>query len=99
MHLDQVFVAVQAYSYLGDYLDNAPSIERIAETLDKFEEDWLDKQYASVRAKRRAEIMVGKPIPVSQYSDMNTKEGYHALTFDLETNVQKMLNKLCSNKK
>ena len=39
--LDDLFMVIQLYSYPGDYVDANPSIERMAETLDKFEEDIL----------------------------------------------------------
>ena len=37
--MDDMFFVIQLYSYPGDYVAQKPSIERIAETLDKFEED------------------------------------------------------------
>ena len=41
--LDDLFLAVQLYSYPGDYVAEEPTIERMAETLDKFEEDVLNR--------------------------------------------------------
>ncbi len=41
--LEDLFLVVQSFSYPGDYVDAKPSIERMAETLDKFEEDVLRK--------------------------------------------------------
>ena len=37
--LDDVLLVVQGFSYPGNYVAERPSVERIAETLDKFEED------------------------------------------------------------
>ena len=39
--LDTLFVAVQLYSYPGQYLKESPTLHRIAETLVKLEEDVL----------------------------------------------------------
>ena len=60
--LDQMFLVTQLYSYPGDYILENPSIERIAETLDKLEEDFLDIPYPSVRGKRMVTIRFGTPI-------------------------------------
>ncbi|MCA9173839.1 MAG: 1-acyl-sn-glycerol-3-phosphate acyltransferase [Planctomycetales bacterium] len=64
-HLEQdmedLFFVMQLYSYRGDYLDSNPTIERIAETVDKLEEDILDLQLPSVRGRRRVRIELGEP--------------------------------------
>jgi hypothetical protein len=39
--LDDLFFVLQLYSYPPDYLGEEPSVERLAETLDKLEEDVL----------------------------------------------------------
>jgi hypothetical protein len=62
--LDDLFLVVQAFSYPGDYVAQQPSIERIAETLDKFEEDLLGAETAAIRGTRRATVTFGEPIPV-----------------------------------
>jgi len=50
--LDDLFVVTQLFSYPGDYLRNQnPSIERIAETVDKLEEDVLQRHTASIRGR------------------------------------------------
>jgi len=43
--MDDLFFVIQLYSYPGDYVAERPVIERIAETLDKFEEDVLQATY------------------------------------------------------
>jgi hypothetical protein len=60
--LDDLFLAVQAFSYPGDYVAERPSIERIAETLDKFEEDLLGVPTATIRGARQAIVVFGEPI-------------------------------------
>ena len=54
--LEDLFLVVQLYSYPGDYVAEEPTIERMAETLDKFEEDVLDRFSATVRASRRSKV-------------------------------------------
>lgn len=39
LDMDDLFFLTQLFSYPGDYVAAEPTIERIAETLDKFEED------------------------------------------------------------
>ena len=39
--LDDLFLVVQLFSYPGNYMAENPTIERIAETIDKLEEDVL----------------------------------------------------------
>ena len=64
MDMEDLFFAVQLYSYRGDYLVDNPTIERIAETVDKFEEDILELDYPEVRGHRRVSIKFGSPIEV-----------------------------------
>ncbi|MFO1062811.1 MAG: 1-acyl-sn-glycerol-3-phosphate acyltransferase [Pirellulales bacterium] len=64
-HLDEAFLVLQLFSYPGDYLEGTePSIERIAETVDKLEEDVLQIKTATVRSSRRAVVHFGEPIAV-----------------------------------
>ena len=48
--LEDVFLVVQLFSYPGDYVAQQPTVERLAETLDKFEEDILHVKTAGIRA-------------------------------------------------
>ena len=90
--LDDLFVVTQLFSYPGTYVSKRPSIEDMAEMLDKFEEDVLKSSTATVRGTRRAVIEFGEPIPVE--SDKGGKTQIHALTEKLEQNVQAMLDNL-----
>jgi 1-acyl-sn-glycerol-3-phosphate acyltransferase len=58
--LDDVQLVLQLYSHPGDYVAEKPCVERIAETVEKFEEDI----YGSARPKgrRRARVVFGEPI-------------------------------------
>lgn len=63
--LSDVHLALQLYSYPGDYLTQQPSVERMAETIEKFEED-VYGLYAKPKGKRLARVQIGEPISVRQ---------------------------------
>ncbi len=67
--LDDVFFVVQLFSYPGDYVAERPTIERLAETIDKFEEDVLGHRTARIRGSRRAIVQFGEPIDVNQFAE------------------------------
>ena len=88
--LDDLFLVVQLFSYPGDYVAERPSLERMAETLDKFEEDVLGKYSATIRGRRRVTVTFGEPIAVE--SGSNRKTAAQAITETLEMRVQEMLD-------
>ncbi|MEN8128470.1 MAG: glycerol acyltransferase, partial [Planctomycetota bacterium] len=69
-----------------------PTIERMAETLDKFEEDILRVQTATVRGSRKATVAFGEPIPVKLASDK--KQSISTLTAKLEKAVQTLIDSI-----
>ena len=90
--LDDLFVVTQLFSYPGTYVSKKPTIEDMAEVLDKFEEDVLRKSSASIRGTRRAVVEFGKPIPVEPVK--GDKNQIHALTERLEQEVQALLDNI-----
>ncbi len=90
--LEDLFLVVQLYSYPGDYVKESPTVERMAETLDKFEEDVLDRFSATVRGTRRARVGFGEPILVERSA--NRKQGISELTERLEQEVQQVIDQL-----
>jgi 1-acyl-sn-glycerol-3-phosphate acyltransferase len=88
--LDDLFFVVQLYSYPGDYVSENVSVERIAETLDKLEEDVLGAKTATIRGARKATVTFGNPIPVETGRGRRTNAA--TLTETIETYVQAMLN-------
>jgi 1-acyl-sn-glycerol-3-phosphate acyltransferase len=88
--LDDLFLAVQAFSYPGNYVADEPSIERMAETLDKFEEDVLGYKTARIRGARRVTVTFGEPIPIEPQK--GKKEAAAALTRIMEERVQALLD-------
>jgi 1-acyl-sn-glycerol-3-phosphate acyltransferase len=87
--LEDLFLVVQSFSYPGDYVIAKPSIERMAETLDKFEEDVLQLTTASIKARRTAKVEFGEPLQVS--GDRAAKGQTVTLTSEVEKRVQAML--------
>lgn len=92
--LDDLFLVIQAFSYADDYIRQRTSIERIAETLDKFEEDVLGAKTASIRGTRQAVVAFGEPI-VFAVGDKRTMRPAE-LTQLLQDRVQAMLDELAS---
>jgi hypothetical protein len=62
--MEDLFFVIQLYSYPGNYVSEKPVIERIAETLDKFEEDVLNADYPAVRGPRRVVVRFGQPLEI-----------------------------------
>ena len=88
-NLHDFLTVVQLFSYPGNYLTEAPSTERIAETLDKFEEDILRKRPCTVRGDRVVKIHFGDPIHISS----EKKKGATTdLSNQLEEAVQALLD-------
>lgn len=90
--LEDVFFVMQLYSYPGDYLRPGVSVERIAETLDKFEEDILGLDLPSVRGRRRVMVRFGEPLVVSQAEGKKTTSAQ--LTQQLHQRVQGLIDEI-----
>ncbi len=90
--LNELFLVVQLFSYPGDYVAETPTVERLAETIDKFEEDYLGRESAGIRGKRKATVTFGQPIPVS--AEKGKRPDSNALTDEIENAVQEMLDDL-----
>jgi 1-acyl-sn-glycerol-3-phosphate acyltransferase len=90
--LEDLFAVIQLFSYPGDYVAGNPTIERLAETLDKFEEDIFRVPTATIRGTRKVIASFGEPIPVASPSDKKTS--VHRLTQMLEDGVQCLLDEI-----
>jgi 1-acyl-sn-glycerol-3-phosphate acyltransferase len=90
-HLDEAFVVLQLFSYPGDYLDmDSPPIERIAETIDKLEEDVLQTKTASIRCRRSATIEFGEALEVPT---TKSRDATSRLTEAIESSVRELIMK------
>lgn len=93
--LDDVFLVVQLFSYPGDYVAESPaSIERIAETIDKFEEDVLGERTVASRGARMAVVQLGEPIRVEVPNGKDRREAGPRFTRQLEACVQGLLDQI-----
>ncbi len=91
--LYDVFLAVQLFSYQGDYLREAPTVERLAETMRKFEQDVLAIE-PEPYAMRRAVVRLGEPIDVRERmaSFARPRLATGAITTELESRMQAVLD-------
>lgn len=90
--MEDLFFIIQLVSYPGDYVAAKPSIERVAETLDKFEEDVLRADYPEVRGERHVTVRFGDPIQVP--TERDSRDAVAAWTTRLESEVQKLLDQI-----
>ena len=91
--LDRVYVAQQLYSYPGQYLRQNPTLDRIAETLLKLEEDVLEKE--TYPAPRQATVTFGKPIDVADFlrsKNLTVKTAVGPLTEFFRQRIQALMS-------
>ena len=93
--LDRVFTALQAHSYIGDYLLAEATLDRRAETIMKLEEDLLG--FPNYPTPRVARVAAGEPVPVSGMlasGELPAKGGAGPLTALLEQRLIEILARL-----
>ncbi len=91
--LDRVFTALQAHSYIGDYLLEDPTMDRRAETILKLEEDLYG--FPTYPVARTARVTAGEPIPVSELladGTLAAKGGALPLTEMLERRLAELVS-------
>ncbi len=91
--LDRVFTALQAHSYIGDYLLESPTLDHRAETILKLEEDLFG--FPTYPVDRTAHVIAGDPIPVSEMlasGQIPAKGGAEPLTEILEKRLAELLS-------
>jgi 1-acyl-sn-glycerol-3-phosphate acyltransferase len=90
--LDDVHLVLQLYSYPGDYISTRPSIERMAETIEKFEED-VTGTYAPPTGRRRATVVFGEAIDVKAHLGAGKPRAAATdLTAKLEASIQSIMS-------
>lgn len=90
--LDRVFSALQAHSYIGDYITVDPTLDRRAEMVMKLEEDLLG--FPLYPVARSAHVTAGEPIAVSDLiaaGEIPAKGGASQLTGLLESRLTALL--------
>ncbi|MDB5289679.1 MAG: phospholipid/glycerol acyltransferase [Phycisphaerales bacterium] len=88
--LDDVQLALQLYSYPGDYVTEQPTIERMAETVEKFEEDI--EGAARPKGRRRARVLFGEPIDLKPHAAGNVRP--RAVTAELTHRLEETIQSL-----
>jgi len=94
--MDDLFFVIQLFSYPGNYVQEKPTLERIAETLDKFEEDLLKADYPGIRGERHAIVRFGEPLEIP--TERESKSAISDWTDLLEHKVQGLLDKINSQR-
>jgi hypothetical protein len=89
-HLADLYLAQQISFYQPDYLAAHPSVDRLRETIERFEEDLTD--VVTVNGPLKAIIEVGEAIPVAPERDRTADVG--PLMTQIEQSLQGMLDKL-----
>ena len=92
--LDRLFAAQQLYSYPGQYVRRHPSLDRIAETIFKLEEDVLGR--GTYPAPRHAEVVFDEPVDVAgflQAKFLHAKSGIRPLTELLRHRIETLLHR------
>ncbi len=94
--LNDLFLAIQLFSYPGDYVRECPTVERLAEILTKFEQDALRVNQPAPRSPRRALVRLGEPIDVgASLAPGGRSPGLaSALTTELESRIQALLDEI-----
>ena len=95
--MEDLFFVIQLYSYPGDYVSEKPVIERVAETLDKFEEDVLKADYPGVRGPRRVVVRFGTPLEIPK--ERGGRGAIADWTRRIENEVQAGLDSINSSQK
>jgi len=92
--LNDTFVAVQLFSYPGDYLRENPTVERASEVLMKFDEDVLGSEIGAPHGPRRAVLKLGEPIDVAARlnAEGKLKAVVRTVTAELEGRIQGLLD-------
>jgi 1-acyl-sn-glycerol-3-phosphate acyltransferase len=92
--LNDLFVALQLFSYPGDYVREEPTLERIAETLLKFEQDAMGIRAAVPQAERQAIVRFGEPIDVGKRPEgsVRPRVAIAQITSELEGRIQELLD-------
>jgi len=88
--LDDVQLALQAYSYPGNYITERPRLERLAETIEKYEEDI--EGHARPKGARRARVVFGPPIDMRlANSEGKARQVAAQVTDRLEESIQALM--------
>lgn len=92
--LNVLFQVVQLFSYPGDYVQECPTVERIAETLIKFEQDLAGGGYVTPVSPRKLIFRVGEPIDMRDYVGERSRTAATKVTEVLSERLQGTLDEI-----
>jgi 1-acyl-sn-glycerol-3-phosphate acyltransferase len=90
--LADIYLAQQLACYPPDYLANQPSVDRVLEIVEKFEEDLFDK--ARIHPGRKVVLEVGEAVEVSPQRERGA--AIDPLMTAIEASLQCMLDRLAA---
>jgi len=93
--LTDIYLAQQVYSYPPDYITENPSIDRLLETVERYEEDLTDA--VRVHGDLHVVLEVGEAIEVGLKRDRNAE--IDPIMARIEDDLQRMLNRLAKESK
>jgi hypothetical protein len=88
--LEDLHLVLQLYSYPGDYVTSKPTVERMAETVEKFEEDLNGAAFP--KGKRTATVKLGQPIDVRPFTQSRPRAASVELTAKLEEAIRALMS-------
>ena len=91
-HLERTYLAQQIDGYPDHYVLEKPYVDRILETIEKFEEDFLDE--ARIHGQLKAVVRIGHAINVPTRRDQTLTDG--TLMDRVRSEIQSMLNDMTS---
>ena len=83
-------LALQLYSYPGNYVSQNPTVERMAETIEKYEEDL--EGVGKPKGRRRATIRFGEPIDLKPHAGSRPRTATSQLTQQLEEAIESLMS-------
>jgi len=93
--LADIYLAQQVYSYPPDYITEKPSVDRLLETVERYEEDLTDA--VRVHGDLHAVLEVGEAIEVGLKRDRNAE--VDPIMAGIEDELQSMLDQLAKESK
>jgi hypothetical protein len=88
--LEDLHLVLQLYSYPGDYITTKPTVERMAETIEKFEEDTAGVSFP--KGKRTAIVKLGNPIEVKPFAGGRARTATVEVTGKLEEAIRGLMS-------
>jgi 1-acyl-sn-glycerol-3-phosphate acyltransferase len=90
--LADIYLAQQVFSYPPDYVTAEPSVDRLLETVERYEEDLTDQ--VRVHGRLHAILQVGQPIDVDPRRERNAL--VDPVMAQIEHDLQRMLDQLAN---